>query len=421
MFMRLRAEIISTGDELLTGAIVDTNASYLAEQLTESGVAVVRQSTVGDNLEALSNLFMQSGRRADIVLVSGGLGPTGDDLTAQAAAQSAGASLLVDPDALAGIESFFREQGRPMSEPNRKQAMFPEGAQVLENPVGTAPGFTMKIEKAVFFFMPGVPHEMRRMMTEQVLPRIRELQGKDAAGNLTRIVSTFGVPESEAAQRLSGFNKRFSDLRLGFQVKYPGILLKVYGGDGLPEKVSPRIEEGVDWVCGRLGDRVVSTSGKSMEEVVGDLLREKKATLAVAESCTGGLISHMITNVAGSSDYFLFSGVTYSNAAKIKVLGVSPETIERYGAVHEETVKEMAEGARKASGADFGLATSGIAGPGGGTVEKPVGTVCIGLATSEGVEAKRALFTFGGRLMKKQRFAAAALDILRCYLLRSDS
>ncbi len=416
--MRLRAEIISTGDEVLTGAIVDGNAAYLAGELTENGVVVERQNTVGDNLEMLSNTFRESGERTDIVLVTGGLGPTGDDLTAQAAAKASGAPLYNDEAALAAIESYFKERKRAMSETNRKQAMFPEGAQILDNPLGTAPGFSMKIGKALFFFMPGVPHEMRRMFSNHVLPGIRKLQGNEGGRNLTRIITAFGLGESDAAQRLQEFDTRFPDIRLGFQVKFPGIFLKVYGGEGNPGEVSMRIEEGVRWICGQLGNRVVSDSGHSLEEMVGALLKERKATLAVAESCTGGLISHMVTNVSGSSDYFLFSGVTYSNIAKSAILGVSKETIKKFGAVHEETVKEMAEGARKAAGATFGLATSGIAGPEGGTEEKPVGTVCIGLATPDGVYAERRLYTFGARLMKKQMFAAAALDMLRCHLLR---
>jgi nicotinamide-nucleotide amidase len=275
----------------------------------------------------------------------------------------------------------------------------------------------MEIGKAQFFFMPGVPNEMRRMMKDQVLPRIRKRQGAGEGRDLTRVISTFGLGESEAAQRLSEFAGRFPELRLGYQAKFPGVLLKVYGGEGDTTIISRNIDQGVAWICGQLGKRVVSLEGKPLEEVVGHLLAKRQETLAVAESCTGGLISHLITNVPGSSDYFLFSGVTYANTAKEGILGVSPETIEKYGAVHEETVKEMAEGARKASGATYGLATSGIAGPEGGTDEKPVGTVCIGIATPDGLYAQRRLFTFGERLMKKQIFAAAALDTLRSHLL----
>ena len=414
--MRFRAEILSTGDEVLTGVTVDSNAAHIAEVLTEAGVAVLRHVTVGDNLPMLTDTFMETGNRADIVVVTGGLGPTSDDLTSEAAAAASGLPLKMDPASLAKIEAYFRQRSFPMKDSNRKQAMFPEGAEPLENPVGTAPGFSMNIGRARFFFLPGVPHEMKKMMNEQVLPRIKKIQGAEAVPDMTRIVSIFGLPESDADQRLGAFGINFPDLRLGFQVKYPVILLKVYPGEGAPETMRTRIDAAVDWVCTQIGEFVVSREGKSLGETVGALLRADNATLAVAESCTGGLISHWLTNVAGSSDYFLFSGVTYANEAKTKILNVPAKIIEIHGAVHEETVKAMASGARDVSGATYGIATSGIAGPTGGTEEKPVGTVCIGLAGPDGVYAKRRLFTFGRRLMNKQMFAAAALDLLRRHL-----
>lgn len=414
--MRIQAEILSTGDEVLNGVTVDSNAAHIAGVLTEAGVTVLRHVTVGDKLSMLVETFREAGDRADIVVVTGGLGPTSDDLTSEAAAAASGLPLKMDPASLARIEAYFRQRCLHMKDSNRKQALFPEGAEALENPVGTAPGFSMSIGRARFFFLPGVPHEMKKMMNEQVLPRVKTLQGAEAVPDLTRIISIFGLPESDAGQRLGAFDKHFADLRLGFQVKYPVILLKVYPGEGATETVRTRIDAAVEWVCWQIGEFVVSRSGKSLGETVGDLLRSDNATLAVAESCTGGLVAHWLTNVAGSSDYFLFSGVTYANEAKTNILKVPEEIIEAHGAVHEETVKAMASGARDASGATYGLATSGIAGPSGGTEEKPVGTVCIGLAGPDGEYAKRCLFTFGRRLMNKQMFAAAALDLLRRHL-----
>ncbi len=415
--MKLHAEILSTGDEVLNGEIVDSNAAHIARSLTEAGVAVLRHVTVGDNLSALADTFREAGKRTDIVVVTGGLGPTSDDLTSEAAAMASNTPLLMDEASLAKIEAFFRQRNLPMKDSNRKQALFPEGAEPLDNPVGTAPGFTMTMGNARFYSLPGVPHEMKRMMHDQVLPQIKTIQGKEAVPEMTRVISTFGLPESDVDQRLRAFAGSFPDLRLGFQVKYPGILLKVYAGKGNPKTMKSRIDTAVAWICEQLGEYVVSRSGKNLAETVGDLLKVDRATLAVAESCTGGLISHWLTDVAGSSDYFLFSGVTYANRAKTNILNVPEEIIEKHGAVHEETVKAMALGARDAVGATYGLATSGIAGPSGGTEEKPVGTVCIGVAGPDGVYAKRRLFTFGGRLMNKQMFAAAALDLLRRYLL----
>ena len=415
--MRIRAEILSTGDEVLTGVTVDSNAAHIADVLTGTGVAVLRHTTVGDNLPILADTMKEIGERADIVVATGGLGPTSDDLTSEAAAKAAGKTLRPDPESLKTIEDFFRQRNVPMKDSNRKQALFPEGAEPLENPVGTAPGFTMTIGNARFFFLPGVPHEMKRMLSGQVLPRIKAILGTEAVPDMTRIVSTFGLPESDADQCLREFGGRFPELRLGFQVKYPGILLKVYAGEGACDTMKQKIETAVEWVCEQIGEHVVSRSGKSLSETVGDLLKAEKATLAVAESCTGGLISNWLTNIPGSSDFFLLSAVTYANETKTEILKVPREIIETCGAVHEETVKAMASGARNAVGATYGLATSGIAGPSGGTPEKPVGTVCIGLAGPEGVYAKRHLFTFGRRLMNKQMFAAAALDLLRRELL----
>ena len=219
--------------------------------------------------------------------------------------------------------------------------------------------------------------------------------------------------ESEAGERLTDFGEEFPDIRLGMRAKYPEIHIHLYGRDKDAKRLEQVMEKASEWVLNKIGSQVFSVEGQSMEALIGDFLRQEKATLAVAESCTGGLISHWLTNVPGSSDYFLFSGVTYSNDAKIKILGVSPETLKHWGAVHVETVKEMAAGARRVTGATYGLATSGIAGPDGGTTEKPAGTVCIGLAAVDAIEAYRFHFPYGDRLMKKKIFALAALDVLR--------
>ena len=417
--MQLKAEILSTGDEVLTGAIVDTNAAFLAETLTEAGISVSRQTCVGDNLDTLVAIFREMGDRADIVLSTGGLGPTTDDLTAEAAARAASVPLVLDPEALDHLEAYFRERKRAMPEANRKQVCFPEGAERLDNPVGTAPGFAMKIGKALFCFMPGVPHEMRKMMSDEVMPRIYALQGGTPKKNLTRILSIFGVPEGELNQRMVPFAKDFPELRVGYQVKYPGILLKFYPGEDVSEEAERRLSSAVSWAKNLLGESVVIEGTKSMEAVVGELLRKKGGTLALAESCTGGLIASLLTDIPGSSDYFLFSGVTYANQAKTDLLGVSPQILAAFGAVSEETAAAMAEGARRIAKATYGLSVSGIAGPDGGSEEKPVGTVCISLSTPEGTVTERKLFTYGKRLMLKQMFAAAALDLLRRHLLKA--
>jgi len=406
-------EILATGQEILTGTVIDGNSAHIAQELEEAGLEVVRHSCVGDDLDKLVSILQEIGGRADIGIVTGGLGPTSDDITAEAAAKAAGVELALDTTALNAIEALFKARQRFMSPSNKKQAMLPAGSECLNNPVGTAPGFCLKIEQCLFFFLPGVPHEMERMLADVVMPRIEKIQGTDKDVRVVKTIATFGLGEAVTGERLDGFEAEFPDLALGIRAKFPEIQVKLYGRDRDEKSLCRCMEKASAWALEKLGHYVFSVDGKAMEVIVGELLGQNKATLAVAESCTGGLISHWLTNVPGSSDYFLFSGVTYSNDAKKKILGVSSDTINRCGAVHEETVKEMAEGARRIVGATYGLATSGIAGPAGGSADKPVGTVCVGLATDSSAEAYRFNFPFGNRLMKKKIFAIAALDVLR--------
>jgi len=413
----LIAEILSTGDEIRTGALIDSNSAYIAETLQATGVFVSRHLTVGDDVDAIEQALKEIANRADVALVTGGLGPTVDDLTPEAASRAAGVSLVLDRAALTAIEGFFQKMGRPMSDSNRKQAMLPEGALRLDNPIGTAPGFMLYIGACRFFFLPGVPTEMRRMLAEQVLPRLSAQEGGNRRYYPVRTISTFGLPESVAGERLVGLTEEFPEITLGLRAKFPEIQIKLYAEGDDETRAHDMLERASEWVARKMERHVFSTDGSPMEAVVGRLLRKQKATLGVAESCTGGLISHWLTEVPGSSDYFLFSAVTYSNEAKIRVLGVEEESLLKFGAVHEEIVRQMAHGVRRVSGAAYGLATSGIAGPDGGTDEKPVGTVCIGLATPEKVEARRLFFPFGDRTRKKQMFAMTALNLLRRELL----
>jgi nicotinamide-nucleotide amidase len=300
-----------------------------------------------------------------------------------------------------------------MNSLNRKQSLLPKGSKCLENPVGTAPGFALKIGKGLFFFLPGVPSEMKMMLSGKVLPGISELCGGSREYSLVRNISTFGLTEAAVNENLLGLIADYPGVRLGLRATFPEIHVKLYSRGKDEAEVSLLLEKAAACVVEKLGNRVLSVDGEPMEAVVGKLLDGKKATVAVAESCTGGLVSNMLTNVPGSSGYFLFSGVTYSNESKIKILGIDRAVIEQYGAVHEETAKEMAACARKISGATYGLSTSGVAGPSGGSDEKPVGTICIGLASPEETKGFRYTFQFGDRLMNKKVFAVMALDILR--------
>jgi competence/damage-inducible protein CinA-like protein len=411
------AEILATGDEIRSGALVDSNSAYIAQKLEDMGIEVVRHIAVGDDLAQLVAVLAEIGKRSDIAVVTGGLGPTDDDISMDAAAAATGTQLILNHQALADLTAIFKKLNRPVTPLNRKQAMLPENAEMLSNPIGTAPGFAITIGQCRFFFMPGVPPEMRRMLAEQVLPRITAMKGDNQAYSLIKNICTFGLPESMTAERMAGFAHAFPDVKLGYRAKFPEIHLRLYLRGADEALLQSRMDEAAKWVAGKMGHKVFSMEAESMEAVVGKLLIRNKATLAVAESCTGGLISHWLTNVSGSSAYFLFSGVTYSNDAKKKVLGVNSEILEKLGSVSPETARAMAEGARRISGATYGLSTSGIAGPTGGTPQKPVGTLCVGLASSEGSRGMKLHFPYGQRRMKKKVFAMAALDQLRRLLL----
>ncbi len=413
----MKAELLATGDEIRTGALVDSNSAYLAEHLEHRGVSVVRHSSVGDDLGDLAAIIAEIGARADIAVVTGGLGPTVDDRSAEAAARAADVELKLDDQALANIEAFFRKLGRPCSESNRKQALIPSGAECLPNAAGTAPGFSLLIGRCTFFFLPGVPHEMKKMFSEQVLVKVDALLGEQHRYHQTRTLSTFGLPESVVGEKVAGVESVFPDVTLGLRAKFPEIQVKLYHQGRDQQTGIDLLESAAQWVSQQLGPHIFSVEGAPMAAEVGKLLVSGKATLAVAESCTGGLVANWLTNTPGSSDYFLLSAVTYDNQAKVNLLGVSPDTLANHGAVHEQVAAQMARGARRVGGADYGLATTGIAGPSGGSQEKPVGTVCIAVASDEATVARRHQFSFGRRLMNKRIFAMAALDTLRRVLL----
>ena len=413
----MKAEILATGDEIRSGALVDSNSAHISELLEQHGIEVVRHTSVGDDMPILVNTLREIGDRADVAVVTGGLGPTIDDLSAEAAAKAIDVELAFDSHAMENVASFFKKVNRPMGESNRKQAFLPTGCKVLYNPVGTAPGFALTIKRCRFFFLPGVPYEMKRMLADQVIPDIRALKGDERIHSRVKTITTFGLPESLAGEKMADVEAAFPGIKLGLRANFPLIQVKFYSRDEDAARLDKRLDDASRWAIERLGSAVVSHTGENMESVVGRLLTAQSATLALAESCTGGLVANWLTNVAGSSTYFLFSGVTYSNEAKMKVLGVRQATLEKYGAVHEETAKEMAEGARRVAGATYGLSTSGIAGPDGGTPDKPVGTVCIGVATPDRVFGRRLTFRFGKRLMNKKVFAVAALDLLRKELM----
>lgn len=408
----MKAEILSTGNEIVSGGVNDTNATWLATNLLSMGIAVERCVVVGDDLDGIGRAIVEAAAGADLLLVTGGLGPTSDDLTSEAASRAGGVEWVMNPEALGSMERFLGKRGWDMAGVNRKQARLPKGAEIIENSVGTAPGFYLSISGCHCFFMPGVPSEMKVMAPKDVFPRIQNIF--DLPGAIaSRSFTVFGLPEAEVGGRLHDFNLRFPSVRLGFRVDFPLIEVKLSCEDAKGQGAETVLAGAGHFIESSLGRRVVSLHGLTMEQEVGRLLLEAGATVAAAESCTGGLVASMLTDVAGSSGYFLFSGVTYTNDAKVRILGVKESTLAGFGAVSEETAREMAQGVRNLTGATYGVSTSGIAGPGGGSDDKPVGTVCVGVAGPGFSWAKRYVFPFDDRGMNKKMFAAIALEMLR--------
>lgn len=413
------AIILSTGDEVLLGDIVDTNSAFLCKASKQMGIDVQKIIAVGDNVDEIASSIEQISNHADVCFVTGGLGPTQDDLTAFACSRAAKVEYELNPDALKSMENFFSKKGFTLNKENEKQAMMPSSASVLENHDGTAPGFYIKVNSCWFFFMPGVPSEMKAMFENQVRPHLI------SNFNLCRDIfverlTIFGLPESTVGSKLMEFKDRFPLMHLGFKADFPTIEVKIILSDNTMgdikldgDQFRMEMEKAKQWVMKKLEYKVVSDQGRSIAQEVGHLLLLQKKTLAIAESCTGGLISNMITDVAGSSEYFLFSAVTYSNEAKINILNVKEQTLIDHGAVHEQTAIEMAKGAQKCAKADFSISTTGIAGPSGGTDDKPVGRVCIGVAGPDKTTGHTYTLNYGERTRNKQMFATMALELLR--------
>jgi len=418
----MKVALVSIGDEIVSGLTVDTNAPWLADRLREVGAEPVGTFSAPDDPEAIARSLRRGMEDAETVITTGGLGPTADDLTTSVAAEVAGTGLVLDQEELARIEARFAERGRPMPLSNRKQAMLPVGADVVPNPRGTAPGFRLKMETEAgprhLVCLPGVPGEMRAMAGETVLPWVAS--HAEGVRFLTRTFSIFGLPESELGERLEGLVDA-AEGRLAFRAAFPRIQARITLHGAAGEELDRRMETLAGEVRNRLDHHLYAEQDEGLEDAVGRLLTERRLTVAVAESCTGGLIGHRITEVAGSSRYFLFGAVVYSNEAKRSVLGVRREVLRTYGAVSTETAEAMATGVRRVGGADLGVATTGIAGPGGGSRGKPVGTVCVAIAWDGGAWSKRYELGPRDRGWIKEVTAQIALDRLRRWMLESAS
>ncbi|MHC4662827.1 MAG: CinA family nicotinamide mononucleotide deamidase-related protein [Planctomycetota bacterium] len=406
-----KAEILLVGSELTDGTIRDTNGAHISKTLTEIGLTVHCIRIVPDTLTDIIVAIKEAAADSNLLVVAGGIGPTDDDMTRRAAAEAVGKKLARDGKSENAIRARFNEMNRKMPEINLRQADAPEGAEIVPNRHGTAPGFVLNIGNTPAVFIPGVPSECR-LMLESLLPRIRELTG-EVTPECTRRILTIGAGESAIQEKCADLFSRYSNSTVRLCAKDFAIEITLKAPSGLSQEMDSLTHD----IAGRLGSSVVSTKGENLQEIVYSLLSERKRTLATAESCTGGLVGDLLTGVSGISEIYLAGYVTYSNEAKIRDLGVSRETIGRFGAVAVETAEEMAEGARNRTGADYAVSTTGIAGPTGGTEEKPVGTVCFAVAGPERTVSRK-LWIPGGRNDVKRRAANTALNFLRLELLR---
>lgn len=408
------AEILTIGDELLFGHIVDSNSQWMAVALADAGIRVVRKTTVGDVAEEILAAFAEAEKKVDIALITGGLGPTNDDLTKPCLAKYFNCEMKIHEGALADVTEFFTSRGRALTELNRLQASLPVCCEKITNRLGTAPGMWFQRNGKVFVSMPGVPHEMKCMMEEIIIPKLRETFVTPVIHH--SIVRTVGIGESFLAEKISSWESSLPPhIRLAYLPGYGEVKLRLTSTGTNSETLQREASEWMAKLQPLIGEYIYDTGEDPLEVVLGRLLRERKLTLAAAESCTGGYLSHLITSVPGSSDYFLGSIVAYSNDIKTTRLGVSQETLENHGAVSEVTVREMAQQARLILHADIGVATSGVAGPGGGTAEKPVGTVWIAYADGQQVIARK-LKLSKDRMINIRISAAFALNLIRTSL-----
>lgn len=406
----MNAEIIAVGSELLTPQRLDTNSLFLTEQLNNLGVEVVLKMVVGDDRERLAEAVRGAVARSEIVILTGGLGPTEDDVTREAVAAALGRRLVFRADILEWIEQRFRRVGRRMAEINRRQAYVIEGAEAWRNDNGTAPGLWIEREGRVLVLLPGPPAELQPMFLRDCLPKLERLVPRQVIR--TRVYRVAGMPESDLDQLISPVYRRYANPVTTILAAPGDIQIHLRARCDAFEEAERLLGELGGQIEALLGDRIYSRNGESLEAVVGAQLRRRGATLSVAESCTGGLLAGRITEVPGSSDYFVGGFLTYSNDLKVKLLGVPQALIDQHGAVSEPVAQAMAAGARERTGSTFALSVTGIAGPSGGTEAVPVGTVCIGLAHPGGAEARRFRF-LGDRARVRAVAVQTALDLLR--------
>jgi nicotinamide-nucleotide amidase len=409
------AEILTIGTEILLGDLVDTNAAWLGGRLASLGVSIYRHTTVGDNKNRITDALKEAASRTDLVITTGGLGPTSDDLTNACLGVAAGREMVEYPEARRHVDEMFKRFGRTPTQSNYKQALFPEGSELIPNPLGTAMGAMLELDGALVATFPGVPGEMKGMFEETLEPLIRE---RSEGSIVSRTLWFTGIGESALAEKVQDLLDA-SDPTVAPLAGQGKVRLRVTARAATPEEAEEKIAPVVDEILSRLGDYYFGEGDETLESAIGKLLTQRGETLALAESCTGGLLAKRLTDGAGSSAFFTEGLVTYSNEAKERLLGVPNKLLVEHGAVSEPVAKAMAEGVRKTAGTDYGLSVTGVAGPDGGTEEKPVGLVFVGLSDVEGTVAERLDLSAWKRSREaiRERSANRAFDLLRHRIL----
>lgn len=410
------ASIITIGDELLIGQVIDTNSAWMAQELNKWGIPLKRRLAIGDSREEILKALDEESKLADIILITGGLGPTADDITKPVLCEYFGGKLVVNDAALANVKNIFEKiLNRPMIERNLKQAEVPDVCTVIQNKRGTAPGMWFEKDGKVFVSMPGVPHEMKGMMTDDVLPALP--QHFKLSNILHRTMLTAGLGESYLAERIKDYEAALpSNIKLAYLPNYGMLRLRLTAMGNEKEKLASELDHQFKLLLNQLSDVLVTDEDLPLPNVVSKLLKERGKTLATAESCTGGYIAHLITSQAGSSEYYIGGVVSYANSIKEDVLLVSPKILESAGAVSEATVIAMVKGVLELAKTDFAIATSGIMGPSGGSTEKPVGMVWVAVGNRENIIAKQFNFRFD-RQRNIELTATNALNLLRKFIL----
>ena len=412
----MKATILTIGDEILIGQIIDTNAAWMSQNLTALGITVVERITVSDEHQAIKNGIKYSLSKSDIILMTGGLGPTKDDITKVAIADYLGVGMEFHEAVYERIKAIFAPRNIPLTSAHKDQCYLPQNVEILDNSMGTAPGMMWHHEGKLIVSMPGVPYEMKAIMKEKLLPKLA--QRTDRKVILHKTIMTAGMGESSIADQIEDIVDNFdNEVSIAYLPGLAQVRLRITAQGTDEESLQTQLDKAVAAITSRLGDLVYGFEEISLQETVQQLCIEKGITIGTAESCTGGYLSHLITSISGSSAYYNGSAITYSNASKQKMLGVKRETLDSYGAVSEPVVKEMVDGALRLLDVDVAVALSGIAGPNGGTEDKPVGTVCIAVG-SHGVIHTRTILASKDRNKNIAYASNKALNMLRKYILQ---